>query len=112
MKRITGNGAEFKNVSLGKLKILEDSKPVSYETWNMGLTGKEFAPECVSFENVVQKSLDKLSIGRTALTIAHRLATVKNCDNIVVLTDEGIMESGTHDELINLKGLYSKLYKN
>ena len=63
-------------------------------------------------EKVVQESLDKLSNGRTVLTIAHRLTTVKNSDNIVVLTDEGIVESGTHDELINLNGLYSKLYKN
>ena len=63
-------------------------------------------------EKVVQESLDKLSNGRTVLTIAHRLTTVKNADNIVVLTDEGIVENGTHDELINLKGLYSKLYKN
>ena len=63
-------------------------------------------------EKVVQESLDKLSSGRTVLTIAHRLTTVKNSDNIVVLTDEGIVENGTHDELINLKGLYSKLYKS
>lgn len=63
-------------------------------------------------EKVVQESLDKLSNGRTVLTIAHRLTTVKNADNIVVLTDEGIVESGTHDELISLNGLYSKLYKS
>lgn len=52
IKSITGNGADFKNVSLGKLKVLEDSKPVSYETWNMGLTGREDDVKCVSFEKV------------------------------------------------------------
>ncbi len=63
-------------------------------------------------EKIVQESLDKLSDGRTVLAIAHRLTTVKDCDNIVVLTDEGIVESGTHEELINNKGLYSRLYRS
>lgn len=52
IKNITGNGAELKNVALGKLKVLEDSKTVSYETWNMGLTGREDDVKCVSFEKV------------------------------------------------------------
>ncbi len=63
-------------------------------------------------EKVVQESLDKLSKGRTVLTIAHRLTTVKNADNIIVLTDKGIVESGTHKELIEKKGLYSKMYRS
>lgn len=63
-------------------------------------------------EKVVQESLEKLSEGRTVLTIAHRLTTVKNSDNITVLTEEGILESGTHDELMEKQGLYSKLYRN
>ena len=63
-------------------------------------------------EKVVQNSLDKLSAGRTVLAIAHRLTTIKNSDNIVVLTDDGIAESGTHDELMEKKGLYSKMYRS
>ncbi len=63
-------------------------------------------------EKVVQESLEKLSKGRTVLTIAHRLTTIKNSDNIVVLTDDGVIESGTHKELMDKKGLYSRLYRN
>ena len=63
-------------------------------------------------EKVVQESLDMLSKGRTVLTIAHRLTTVKNADNIVVLTDEGVVESGTHEELLEKNGLYSRLYRS
>ncbi len=61
-------------------------------------------------ERIVQKSLDELAKGRTVFTIAHRLTTIKNADNILVLTEKGIEESGTHDELIEKKGLYYNLY--
>ena len=61
-------------------------------------------------EMLVQKSLEKLSKGRTTFTIAHRLTTVRNADRILVLTEKGIVEAGTHEELIEKKGEYSKLY--
>lgn len=61
-------------------------------------------------EKIVQQSLDKLAHGRTVITIAHRLTTIKNADTIVVLTDDGIREKGTHEELIKNQGLYSELY--
>ena len=63
-------------------------------------------------ERLVQKSLEKLAKGRTTLTIAHRLTTIKNADKIIVLTDHGIMESGTHSELIEKNGIYSKYYRS
>lgn len=62
-------------------------------------------------ERAVQESLERLSEGRTTLTIAHRLTTVKNADSIIVLTSDGIAERGTHDELMKLDGLYAKMYK-
>jgi ATP-binding cassette subfamily B protein len=62
-------------------------------------------------EKLVQESLEKLAKGRTTLTIAHRLTTVKNAHRILVLTDEGIKEQGTHDELISLNGIYASLYR-
>ncbi len=52
IKSISGNGAEFKNVALGKIKVLEDSVTQDYATWNMGLTGREDDIRCVSFEKV------------------------------------------------------------
>ncbi len=61
-------------------------------------------------ELIVQKSLEKLSRGRTTLTIAHRLTTIKNATKIVVLTEDGITEVGTHKELIEKGGEYAKLY--
>ncbi len=62
-------------------------------------------------ERLVQKSLERLAKGRTTFTIAHRLTTIKNADRILVLTENGIEESGTHTELLNKGGIYSELYK-
>ncbi len=62
-------------------------------------------------EKLVQESLEKLAHGRTTFTIAHRLTTIKNADRILVLTENGIEESGTHRELMSKGGLYSELYK-
>ena len=56
----------------------------------------------------VAKSLNKLSIGRTTITIAHRLSTIRNADRIMVLTEDGIVEQGSHAELLKLNGIYAK----
>ncbi|ERK32328.1 ABC transporter ATP-binding protein [Clostridium intestinale] len=61
-------------------------------------------------EMIIQKSLEELTIGRTTLIVAHRLSTIKNADEIVVLTPEGIAEKGTHKELIKNDGIYASLY--
>ncbi len=63
-------------------------------------------------EKLVQASLERLQKGRTTLTIAHRLTTIKNADKIIVLTADGIAESGTHSELLQKGGLYSELYSS
>ena len=61
-------------------------------------------------ERLVQQSLEKLAEGRTTFIIAHRLTTIRNADRILVLTENGIEESGTHQELMNKGGIYSELY--
>lgn len=61
-------------------------------------------------ERLIQRSLELLSKNRTTIVIAHRLSTIRNADEIIVLTDEGIKEKGNHDELINNKGEYMRLY--
>ena len=61
-------------------------------------------------EFIVQESLENLAKGRSSLTIAHRLTTVQNADLILVLTEEGIIERGTHQELMEQKGYYYNLY--
>lgn len=62
-------------------------------------------------ERLVQQSLEALTRGRTTLTIAHRLTTIRSADVIWVLTEKGLEESGTHDELIKKGGIYSRLYQ-
>lgn len=62
-------------------------------------------------ERIVQKSLEALAKGRTTFTIAHRLTTIKGADRILVLTENGIEEQGSHDELIKKDGIYADLYK-
>ena len=61
-------------------------------------------------EKVVQDSLEKLSKNRTTFVIAHRLSTIRNAEKILVLTEHGIAESGTHDQLLSQNGIYAELY--
>ena len=62
-------------------------------------------------EREIQRSFAELERGRTSLVIAHRLATIRNADRIVVLTPEGIVEDGRHDELLAAHGLYHRLHE-
>lgn len=61
-------------------------------------------------ERVVQESLEKLAKNRTTFVIAHRLTTIQNAEKILVLTEDGIAESGTHRELLEKGGIYERLY--
>ena len=62
-------------------------------------------------EKIVQQSMEKLAKNRTTLVIAHRLSTIRNAEKILVLTENGIEEEGTHRELIEKHGIYYELYK-
>lgn len=61
-------------------------------------------------EKVVQESLEKLARNRTTFVIAHRLSTIRNAQKILVLTENGITESGSHEELLSKNGIYAELY--
>ena len=61
-------------------------------------------------EHLVSQSLERLSSGRTTLTIAHRLTTIQNADRILVLSDSRIIEEGSHEELLAKQGMYYQLY--
>ncbi len=63
-------------------------------------------------EQIVQRAMDKLTDGRTSFVIAHRLSTIKNADLIMVMKDGDIIESGTHNELLQNAGFYAELYNS
>lgn len=61
-------------------------------------------------EYYIKKSIDELCVGRTTIVVAHRLSTIRNADEIIVLTDKGIEERGTHEELLAFGGIYKELH--
>lgn len=66
----------------------------------------------VRTEQLIQEAMDRLMKGRTTFVIAHRLSTIKNADNILVLNEGNIIETGTHDVLLEKKGFYADLYNS
>ena len=61
-------------------------------------------------EQRVQRAFEKLMKGKTSFIIAHRLSTIKNCDRILYISNKGILEAGSHDELMAKHGAYYELY--
>lgn len=62
-------------------------------------------------ERIIQQALNELAMNRTTLIIAHRLATIQSADRIIVVTEDGIAEEGTHNELIQKGGIFAKLHQ-
>ena len=61
-------------------------------------------------EKLLQEGIQEMLKGRTSIIVAHRLSTIKNCDRILYISNKGIAEMGSHEELMEKKGLYYQLY--
>ena len=104
---LEGNGA---NLSQGQRQLLNIARAAISKAPILILDEATSALDNES-EFLVQQSLERLAKGRTTITVAHRLTTIKNADKILVVTKDGIAESGNHDELVAQNGLYSTMYK-
>ncbi len=94
-----------------------DIKEVTSKTvWYLHSTpAKNFKESHTDTENIateakIQKAFEELSRGRTTLVIAHRLSTVHNADEIIIISEEGILERGNHTALLAQNGAYAALY--
>ena len=95
------SGGQKQRLSLARV-FLKDPPVIIFDEATSALDNES--------ERAVQDSLEKLTEDRTTLVIAHRLSTVRNAQRIIVLTDNGIDEQGTHEELIAMEGTYAHLY--
>jgi ATP-binding cassette subfamily B protein len=97
------------NLSLGQRQLLSFARAVVADTAILILDEATASVDSYT-ERAIQIALQRLLAGRTGVLIAHRLATVRNADRIIVLQDGTIVETGSHDELLRKRGLYYRLY--
>ena len=97
------------NVSQGQKQLLTIARAILADNKILILDEATSSID-VQTEKALQTGLNAMLKGRTSFIIAHRLSTIRNCDKIMYIDNGGIMESGTHDELMAKKGYYYKLY--
>ncbi|MCL0030737.1 ABC transporter ATP-binding protein/permease [Dehalococcoidia bacterium] len=97
------------NISLGQRQLLSFARAIVANTKILILDEATASVDSYT-EMLIQDALSKLLKGRTGMVIAHRLATIRSADRIIVLQDGKIIEIGTHDELVTTNGLYSHMY--
>jgi len=104
---VTERGSTF---STGERQLLSFARAIAHKP-SILVLDEATANIDSQTEALIQQSIENISEGRTAIFIAHRLSTIRNCDRIYVIDDKHIAESGTHDELMALKGLYYALHE-
>ena len=97
------------NLSLGQRQLISFARAIVADTKVLVLDAATANIDSYT-ETLIQEALKMLLEGRTALVIAHRLATIRGADSILVLQNGKIIERGNHEELIKLSGLYARLY--
>ena len=97
------------NISLGQRQLLSFARAIVANTKILILDEATASVDSYT-EMLIQDALSKLLKGRTGMVIAHRLATIRSADRIIVLQDGKIIETGTHDKLVTTNGLYSHMY--
>ncbi len=103
-------GEHGKTLSAGEKQLISVARALAHES-TVILLDEATANIDSETEQVIQQVLKNILQGRTSLVIAHRLSTVKNSDRLIVMSDGQIVEQGTHEQLLGLKGVYEKLYR-
>ena len=103
-------GERGNNLSTGQRQLLAFARTLAHEPHILVLDEATSSVDTET-EALIQDAIRKLMAGRTSIVIAHRLSTVQNADRIVVMHHGEIRETGTHRELLELRGLYYRLYQ-
>jgi len=103
-------GERGRNLSVGERQLVSFARALAHDPRILVLDEATSNVD-TGTEKLIQQALIRLMSDRTSLIVAHRLSTIRNCDRIIVIGNGRIVESGTHEELIDRKGLYHRLYE-